>query len=76
MNETMKTSRRDFISTAFAGSIAAAMPEYLIEPQERTTTESSYAIIDKIMKEPVLKTEKLKEPVMYDPEHEGGTHGS
>lgn len=52
------------------------MPEYLIEPQERTTTESSYAIIDKIMKEPVLKTEKLKEPVMYDPEHEGGTHGS
>ena len=66
MNETMKTSRRNFISTAFAGSIAAAMPEYLIEPQEKTTLESRYAIIDKIMKEPVLKTEKLKEPVMIE----------
>lgn len=50
MNETIKTSRRDFISTAFAGGIAAAMPEYLIEPKEKTTPESRYAIIDKIMK--------------------------
>ena len=50
MNETMKTSRRDFISTSFAGGIAAAMPEYLIEPKEKTTPESRYAIIDKIMK--------------------------
>ncbi len=66
MNEPMKTSRRDFISTAFAGGIAAAMPEYLIEPQEKTPPESRYAIIDKIMKEPVLKTEKLKEPVIIE----------
>jgi len=46
----MKTSRRDFISTAFAGGFAAAIPEYLIEAQETTTPESRYAIIDKIMK--------------------------
>ena len=62
----MKTSRRDFISTAFAGGIAASIPEYLIEPQDKTTPESRYAIIDKIMKEPVLKTENLKEPVMIE----------
>jgi L-alanine-DL-glutamate epimerase-like enolase superfamily enzyme len=66
MNETMKTSRRNFISTAVAGGIAAAMPEYLIGPQEKTTPESRYAIIDKIMKEPVLKTEKLKESVIIE----------
>lgn len=62
----MKTSRRDFISTAFTGGIAAALPECLIEPREKTTPESRYAIIDKIMKEPVLKTEKLKEPVIIE----------
>lgn len=62
----MKTSRRDFISTAFAGGIAASIPEYLIEPQDKTRPESRYAIIDKIMKEPVLKTENLKEPVMIE----------
>lgn len=42
------------------------IPEYLIEPQDKTRPESRYAIIDKIMKEPVLKTENLKEPVMIE----------
>lgn len=46
----MKTSRRNFISTAVAGGFAAAIPEYLIEPKETKTPESRYAIIDKIMK--------------------------
>jgi L-alanine-DL-glutamate epimerase-like enolase superfamily enzyme len=62
----MKSSRRNFISTAVAGGLAAAFPPYLIEAQVTTTSESRYAIIDKILKEPVLKTEKLKEPVIIE----------
>ena len=46
----MKTIRGDFISTAVAGGFAAAIPEYLTEPQETTAPESRYAIIDKIVK--------------------------
>jgi len=46
----MKTIRGDFISTAVAGGLAAAVPEYLTEPQETTAPESRYAVIDKIVK--------------------------
>ena len=66
----MKTSRRKFISTAVAGSMAAALPT-----ASRSTSSLSgpadelkerYARLDEILKQPVLKTDLLKEPVIIE----------
>ena len=66
----MKTSRRKFISTAVAGSMAAALPvaasvtSSAVSPAEEL--KERYARLDEILKQPVLKAELLKEPVIIE----------
>ena len=69
----MKTNRRNFISKAVAGGVAAAaMPlvgcntstATVVDP--RAEIREKYAKLDEILKQPVLKTELLKEPVIIE----------
>lgn len=68
----MKSNRRQFISTAAAGSLAAAtLP--LSSCIAKTTSaapvtdvKTRYQKIDEILKEPVLKTQYFKEPVIIE----------
>jgi L-alanine-DL-glutamate epimerase-like enolase superfamily enzyme len=66
----MKTSRRKFISTTVAGSMAAVLPAAacrnaaISEPSGEL--KERYARLDEILKQPVLKTEFLKEPVIIE----------
>jgi L-alanine-DL-glutamate epimerase-like enolase superfamily enzyme len=67
----MKTSRRKFISTAMAGSLAAALPaSSCVSPASaidpKADLNEKYARLDEILKQPVLKTEALKEPVIIE----------
>jgi L-alanine-DL-glutamate epimerase-like enolase superfamily enzyme len=67
----MKTSRRNFISTAVAGSIAAAIPasscvNSAAANDPKADLNEKYAKLDEILKQPVLKTELLKEPVIIE----------
>lgn len=65
----MKTSRRNFITTAVAGSMAAAIPSACTRAAAAESNEevnARYAKLDEILKEPVLKTELLKEPVIIE----------
>ncbi len=66
----MKTSRRKFLSTAAAGSIAASFP--LAAFGKATAAgpgaelNKKYAKLDEILKQPVLRIELLKEPVIIE----------
>lgn len=68
----MKTNRRKFISTAVIGGLAATtMPlsscgsaPAAAEPQ--TDIKARYARLDEILKQPVLKTDLLKTPVIIE----------
>lgn len=65
----MNTSRRKFISTAVTGSIAASLPvsctnANAAEPSAQVS--ENYAKIDAVLKQPVLKREYLKDPVVID----------
>jgi L-alanine-DL-glutamate epimerase-like enolase superfamily enzyme len=65
----MNTSRRKFISTAVAGSMAAALPVISCNKATAspdTVLKQRYARLDAILNEPVLKTELLKEPVIIE----------
>ena len=65
----MKTSRRNFISTAVAGSMAAAIPSACSSPaaaQPGSELKGRYARLDEILNQPVLKTDQLKEPVIIE----------
>lgn len=64
----MKTSRRKFISTAVAGGIAASMPvsSYGNDKAARPSVNDNYAKIDAVLKQPVLKREYLKDPVIIE----------
>lgn len=59
----MKTNRRHFISTAFAGGVALSTP---LEACGAETPENRYARIDEIMKHPVLKKELFSSPVIIE----------
>lgn len=65
----MKTSRRKFISTAVAGSVAATLP---VSCGKATAAETAsevsekYAKIDAVLQQPVLKRELLKDPVVIE----------
>jgi len=68
----MKTNRRKFISTAVAGGLAAsALPLSLYgsgSPSSGSSLDikARYAKIDEILKQPVLKTELLRAPVIIE----------
>jgi L-alanine-DL-glutamate epimerase-like enolase superfamily enzyme len=65
----MKTSRRKFIGTSIAGSLAAALPLSSCS-SHKSTTEDSFAIkysrLDEIMKQPVFRKEFFPDPVIIE----------
>lgn len=60
----MKTNRRKFIATTFAGSLAAAVPGISCASSEGL--EEKYARLDQILRLPVLKKEFFDSPVIID----------
>jgi L-alanine-DL-glutamate epimerase-like enolase superfamily enzyme len=65
----MKTSRRKFISTAAAGTAAAAFPfincnAAVAQGNNADEVKARYAKLDEILKQPVLKKERLSTPVI------------
>jgi L-alanine-DL-glutamate epimerase-like enolase superfamily enzyme len=68
----MKTTRRRFISTAAAGSLAASMLPLTVYGSESKSGSSikspkaGYAKIDEILQQPVLKRELFKSPVIIE----------
>jgi L-alanine-DL-glutamate epimerase-like enolase superfamily enzyme len=67
----MKTSRRNFISTAVTGSMAAVIPasscfNSAASIDLKADLNEKYAKLDEILKQPVLKTEGLKDPVIIE----------
>lgn len=67
---SMKTNRRNFISTAFAGSVAAAIPvsvyaQKLLSEVSKKVMEN-YEKLDKILQQPVFKKELFKSPVIIE----------
>jgi L-alanine-DL-glutamate epimerase-like enolase superfamily enzyme len=68
----MKTTRRRFISTAAAGSLAASMlplTGYGLEAKDVSSIKdlkSRYAKLDDILKQPVLKKELFTSPVIIE----------
>lgn len=67
----MKTNRRNFISTAVAGGMAAATMPFAscssaVAVDTKDEVKTRYARLDEILKQPVLKTEYLKEPVIIE----------
>jgi L-alanine-DL-glutamate epimerase-like enolase superfamily enzyme len=59
----MKTSRRKFIATTIAGSIAAALPGQSFASEN---IKEKYTRLDEIAGKPVLKTGLFKAPVIID----------
>jgi L-alanine-DL-glutamate epimerase-like enolase superfamily enzyme len=68
----MKTTRRHFISTAAAATMGAAAPSIISCKKESgpglsaDEIRSRYEVLDKIIKQPVLKKDLFKEPVIID----------
>ena len=66
----MKTNRRNFITTAAAGSLAAAVPvSAYSQKQSATVSEKvmeNYEKLDKILQQPVLKKELFTSPVIIE----------
>lgn len=65
----MKTSRRKFISTAAAGTAAAAFPfsscsAAVAQGNNADEVRARYAKLDEVLKQPVLKKELLSTPVV------------
>ena len=64
----MKTSRRRFIATAFAGGAAATLPRSSRAAVTRgnDTVQAKYAKLDAILKQPVLKRQLFTSPVIIE----------
>ena len=68
----MRTNRRKFISTAAAGAICAAAPSVLSCKRESgpglsaDEIKSRYEVLDKIIKQPVLKKDLYNDPIIID----------
>ncbi len=60
----MKTNRRRFIETSFAGAIGASITG--CAPKEAENTNQKYSLADEIMKKPVLKKDLFPDPVIID----------
>jgi L-alanine-DL-glutamate epimerase-like enolase superfamily enzyme len=67
---SMKTNRRNFISTAVAGSLAATVPfsAYSQKPASAVSEKvmENYEKLDKILQQPVLKKELFTSPVIIE----------
>lgn len=59
----MKTNRRQFITTSLAGGIAAAVPGFA---NTQENLEDKYSRLDKILMQPVLKSNLFSSPVIID----------
>jgi len=59
----MKTNRRQFVGTALAGGLVAALPSCTISKQN---VKDKYQRLDEILKKPVLKTDLFKAPVIIE----------
>ena len=66
----MKTNRRNFITTAVAGSVAAALPvsAYSHKPSAKVSEKvmENYEKLDKVLQQPVLKKELFTSPVIIE----------
>ena len=68
----MNTNRRQFLSTAFAGGLAAATVPLSVSGSEKATInlptdiKSRYARLDEILQQPVLKKELFTTPVIIE----------
>lgn len=70
-SKIMKTTRRNFITTAAAGSVAAALPfgscaTSVAAGNSTDEVKARYEKLDKILNQPVLKRELLKDPVIIE----------
>jgi L-alanine-DL-glutamate epimerase-like enolase superfamily enzyme len=65
---SMKTTRRQFVKANFLGSLSAALPLSLMgaetPPASSRSLNPRYAKLDEILKQPVLKRELFKNPVI------------
>lgn len=61
----MKTNRRDFIASATLLGGAAALPAHAAAPGSGKQGVD-YAMIDEVLKQPVLKRERFPDPVIID----------
>ncbi len=64
----MKTNRRKFISKALAGGLATTIPGAcsLRNKEESYGIKERYSLLDEILKQPVLKCELFKSPVVIE----------
>jgi len=66
----MKTNRRNFISTAVAGSLAVALPGSAYSQKPSATVSEkvmeNYEKLDKILQEPIFKKGLFKSPVIIE----------
>lgn len=65
----MKTTRRKFIATSVVGGLATAIPGFSCvseQPKEAEKLNERYAILDEILKKPVLKKELFTTPVIIE----------
>ena len=66
----METNRRKFINTAFAGSLAAALPlssyQRVVPFAGSDALNTNYSILDEILKKPVFKKELFTTPVIIE----------
>lgn len=61
----MKSNRRNFLTTAIAGGIAATLP-FSSCKTENKESEPPYSKLDEVLKRPVLKTNLFAEPVIIE----------
>jgi len=59
----MKTNRRNFLATTVTAGLASVIPGI---DQLKTSVKDRYAILDDILKKPVLKKELFREPVIIE----------
>ena len=59
----MKTSRRKFLETTVAGSIATIIPGL---SSGKENVKEKYVILDEIIEKPVLKTDQFSTPVIIE----------
>lgn len=59
----MKTSRRKFLETTVAGSIATIIPGF---SSGKENVKEKYVILDEIIEKPVLKTDQFLTPVIIE----------
>ncbi|HWR99439.1 MAG TPA: mandelate racemase/muconate lactonizing enzyme family protein [Prolixibacteraceae bacterium] len=62
----MNTNRRKFITTSLAGGLAAALPGTVYGVEPETDMQTTYARLDEIVRQQVLKKELFTSPVVIE----------